>query len=78
MGAKPWMLAYVDGKASEILKSNPELDRVAASELAGRFFPSEKLEAIDDGDILAGRNRFLWSVTKATAPDTFVPFVIFW
>jgi hypothetical protein len=51
MGAKTWMLAYVDGNAIEILKSNPQLDRVATSALAKKLFPSEKLEPIDDGDL---------------------------
>lgn len=51
MGAKTWMLAYVDGNASEILKSNPQLDRVATSALASKLFPSEKLEPLDDGDL---------------------------
>jgi hypothetical protein len=51
MGAKTWMLAYVDGKASEILKSKPQLDRKAASALARQLFPSDKLETIDDGDL---------------------------
>lgn len=51
MGAKTWMLAYVDGSASEILKSNPQLDREAAAALARKLFPSEKLDPIDDGDL---------------------------
>lgn len=52
MGAKTWMLAYVEGDAKEILKSNPHLDRAAVFELAGTLFPSEILEPIDDGDLL--------------------------
>jgi hypothetical protein len=52
MGAKTWMLAYVNGSVSEILKSDPELDREAASALARKLFPSEKLEPLDDGDLL--------------------------
>lgn len=51
MGAKTWMLAYVDGDAREILKASPVLDRAAAAELAGKLFPSEKLAVIDDGDL---------------------------
>ena len=31
MGAKTWMLAYVDGRAPDILKSNPQLDRAATA-----------------------------------------------
>src|SRR5262245_31743697 len=52
MGAKTWMLAYVNGSVSEILRSNPGLDREAASALARELFPSEKLEPLDDGDLL--------------------------
>lgn len=51
MGAKTWMLAYVDGDAGEILKADPRLDREASAALARRLFPSEKLEAIEDGDL---------------------------
>jgi len=51
MGAKTWMLAYVKGKAGEILKSNPQLDREASSALARKLFPSEKLKSLDDGDL---------------------------
>jgi Family of unknown function (DUF6928) len=45
------MLAYSDGKASEILRSNPRLDRDAAVALAQLLFPAEKLEVIGDGDL---------------------------
>jgi hypothetical protein len=51
MGAKTWMLAYVDGSADKILKSNPRLDRSATEALAKRLFPSEKLEPMPDGDL---------------------------
>jgi uncharacterized protein DUF6928 len=51
MGAKTWMLAYVNGKAAEVLKSNPQLDREATSALAKKLFPSEKLKLLDDGDL---------------------------
>jgi len=51
MGAKTWMLAYVDGDAGEILKSNPQLDRAATSALAKKLFPSAKLEPMEDGDL---------------------------
>lgn len=51
MGAKSWMLAYVDGDPKKILKSDPPLDRAAALRLAERLFPKEKLEAIDDVDL---------------------------
>src|SRR5262245_39452411 len=52
MGAKTWMLAYVNGSVSEILKSDPPLDREAAAALARKLFPSEKLEPLNDGDLL--------------------------
>jgi Family of unknown function (DUF6928) len=51
MGAKTWMLAYVDGDAIEILKSEPELNREATSVLAKKLFPSEALEQIQDGNL---------------------------
>jgi hypothetical protein len=51
MGAKTWMIAYVDGDASAVLKSNPHLDREASLALAGRLFPGENLEALPDGDL---------------------------
>ncbi len=51
MGAKTWMLAYVDGNAAEILKSRPALDRAAAAALAKELFPSAQLEPIEDKDL---------------------------
>src|SRR5262245_32342107 len=51
MGAKTWMLVYVNGSVSEILRSNPRLDREAAYALARKLFPSEKLEPLDDRDL---------------------------
>ena len=51
MGAKTWMLAYVNGNVGDILKSHPQLDRDAALALARKLFPSEKLEPLDDGDL---------------------------
>lgn len=53
MGAKTWMLAFVDGheKASKILKSAPRLDRQASVALAEKLFPAEKLVTLTDGDL---------------------------
>lgn len=51
MGAKTWMLAYVDGKAAEILKSGPVLDRPASAKLAQELFPSAQLQPAEDGDL---------------------------
>ncbi|AMK79074.1 MULTISPECIES: DUF6928 family protein [Methylomonas] len=51
MGAKTWMLAIVDGNASEILKSSPKLDRERSYEFAKKLFPSEKLALLGDGDL---------------------------
>lgn len=51
MGAKTWMLAYVNGSASEILNSNPTLDREATAALARKLFSAEKLEPLDDGEL---------------------------
>ena len=52
MGAKTWMIAGSDGDASEILKSDPELDREATASLARRLFPDEKLVPESDGSLL--------------------------
>ncbi len=51
MGAKTWMLAHVDGAASEILKSDPRLDRSASERFARRLFAPDRLEPIEDGDL---------------------------
>jgi hypothetical protein len=52
MGAKTWMIVGSDGDASEILKSEPELDREATASLARRLFPGEKLTPEIDGSLL--------------------------
>jgi uncharacterized protein DUF6928 len=51
VGAKTWMLAYVDGRAPDILKSDPQLDRAATVTMAARLFPDEKLEPFGDGNL---------------------------
>ncbi|AXQ30426.1 hypothetical protein D0B54_17855 [Solimonas sp. K1W22B-7] len=51
MGAKTWMLAYVEGKASDHLSSDPSLDRQACAALAAQLFPAERLEPIADGNL---------------------------
>lgn len=51
MGAKTWMLAYLDGDAREILRTNPPIDRAATFALAKNLLPTERLYAIDDGDL---------------------------
>ena len=51
MGARSWMLAYVDGRADEILKSYPQPDRLAAAELVSRLFPSDRFEVSEDGEL---------------------------
>ena len=53
MGAKSWMLAYADGNPTEILQSNPTLDRQATTALAKKLFPSDKLRPLDDSDLLS-------------------------
>ena len=45
------MLAYVDGRAPDILKSNPPLDRAATAAMAAKLFPDEKLEPLGDGNL---------------------------
>ena len=52
MGAKTWMLAYVDGNAAVKLSGNSQLDRAASACLAQKMFPSEKLEVLDDSSLL--------------------------
>jgi len=51
MGAKTWMLAYVNGSASDVLNGDPRLDREATSALAKKLFSSERLEPLEDGDL---------------------------
>lgn len=45
------MIAYSDGNARDILAARPTLDRSGTAALAGTLFPSEKLEALDDGNL---------------------------
>jgi hypothetical protein len=51
MGAKTWMLGYVEDGGADKFASNPQLDRQASIELAHKLFPSEKLEPIEDGSL---------------------------
>lgn len=51
MGAKTWMLAYVEDSAKDILKSTPPLDRPATAATVRQLFPSERLQALDDGSL---------------------------
>ena len=51
MGAKTWMLAYMDDIAVEILKSNPQLDRTQSTKFAQQLFPTYRLEPIEDGNL---------------------------
>jgi hypothetical protein len=51
MGAKTWMLAYSDGNAAEILRTNPQLDQAATTALVKKLFPSERLQQIGAGDL---------------------------
>jgi hypothetical protein len=51
MGAKTWMLVYSEGMPREILKDIPVLDRDATIAFVERLFPSQKLVALDDGDL---------------------------
>ena len=53
MGAKTWLLAYVENdSASEVLKSKPKPNRSEAVTLAKQLFPKERLQAIDDVTLL--------------------------
>lgn len=51
MGAKTWMLVYSKGDPKEILGRAPLLNRDATISLAGKLFPKEKLQLLDDGDL---------------------------
>ena len=51
MGAKTWMLAYVEDSAADILTSKPVLDRKRAAALAQQLFPKEQVETTDDGNL---------------------------
>jgi hypothetical protein len=59
MGAKTWMLAYVEGDAAQILKQSLELNRDATSALVAKLFPKDKVQPLDDGDL-----------TSASPPDS--------
>jgi hypothetical protein len=48
MGAKTMMLAYTDGDAISILKSQPVLDPVATQALVAKLFPEERLSPLDE------------------------------
>lgn len=45
------MIAITDGNLIETLKTNPELDRTAAFDLAAKLFPDVQLEPIEDSDL---------------------------
>ncbi len=48
MGAKTWMIAYVEDDAALALQAAPDLDRAASRALAARLFPGKRLQAIED------------------------------
>jgi len=51
MGAKTWMLVHSTGNPEEILKRHPAIDRSATIKLVNELFPSEQLEALEDGSL---------------------------
>lgn len=51
VGAKTWMLVYSVESARDALKNAPELDREATSQFAGKLFPRETLEPLEDGSL---------------------------
>lgn len=51
MGAKTWMVVYSKESPKGVLKSYPTLDRDATIGLVSKLFASEKLLALDDGDL---------------------------
>lgn len=52
MGAKTWMLVYSNGNPGEVLAAKPLLDREATAALAQKLFPAERLDPLEDGDLL--------------------------
>jgi len=52
MGAKTWMLVYADGSAREALLARPTMNRDATARFAATLFPGEKLEPLEDGDLM--------------------------
>jgi hypothetical protein len=53
MGAKTWMIAYVDSgtKPVDVFSASPQLDRDASSKLAMELFPDMKLVPDADGSL---------------------------
>ncbi len=45
------MLVYTAGNPIEILRGNPVLDRDTPIAIAKKLFPSDKLEAMNDGNL---------------------------
>ena len=52
MGAKTWMVAYSEAAADKVLKSQPQLDRIRARELATQLFPMARIEPDEDGSLM--------------------------
>ena len=52
MGAKTWMLVYSEASARDALENAPPLDRDATTRFAHDLFPGERLERLEDGDLL--------------------------
>ncbi|GAA4569375.1 DUF6928 family protein [Planotetraspora kaengkrachanensis] len=52
MGAKAWMLLYVEGDPRPILRAAPTLDREATRTLVRRLHPGRRISEIGDGTLL--------------------------
>lgn len=63
MGAKTWLLAYVDGSVADRLEPIPALDKEASLELAEQLFPKYSLQPTDNVDLTytapPGKNVFV-------------------
>ena len=52
MGAKDWMLLYVDGEVGPVLHAAPSLDRAAARALVARLHPAHRIVPVGDCTLL--------------------------
>lgn len=51
MGAKTWMIVYSNGDVVSALKNGASIDREATKSLLKKLYPSDNLEAIEDGNL---------------------------
>lgn len=51
MGAKSSLLAFIDGDAAAVLRSNPAIDRDAARQVLERMHPGATITPVEDGTL---------------------------